>query len=288
MHTSLLFIGTTLFWGLTWLAIKFQLGNVAPEWSIVYRFVIASAIFFLYAAWRKLNLRYSLNTHAWMALQGILMFSINYILVYFAETTLTSGLVALLFSTAALFTVIFAALLLRIPLRLNVLLGALLGIGGLALIFQPEMQGVELDGAQLSGVLLTLGAAVSVGLGNNTAARNQRHDIPVVQTNAYSMLYGAAFTALVALLRGLPPSLDFAPGYLLSLAYLALFGSVFAFWMYLTLLGRIDPGRAGYVAVMVPLVAIFMSVLFEDLRLGLLQLGGVGLVLLGNVLAQRK
>src|SRR5690606_38955871 len=100
--------------------------------------------------------------------------------------------------------------------------------------------------------------------------------------------YGALFCALVALLRGVPPTLESDPRYVLSLLYLAVFGSVFAFWMYLTLLQRLGPDRAGYVTVLVPLVALVVSVFYEGLELGALQLGGVGLVLLGNALAQRK
>ncbi|MCW5878249.1 MAG: EamA family transporter [Anaerolineales bacterium] len=288
MNTGLLYITTALFWGLTWLAMKFQLGQVAPEWSVVYRFLLAAALFFIYAWWRKLNLRYSLQAHGLMALQGILMFAFNYILLYFAGFSLTSGLVALLFSTVVLFNVLFGTLILRNPLQPRVLLGALLGLGGLALIFAPEVQGVNFGGAQLGGILLTLGGAASVSLGQMTAVRNQRHQIPVVQLNAYSMLYGALFCALVALLRGVPPTLESDPRYVLSLLYLAVFGSVFAFWMYLTLLQRLGPDRAGYVTVLVPLVALVVSIFYEGLELGALQLGGVGLVLLGNALAQRK
>lgn len=288
MNTGLLYITTALFWGLTWLAMKFQLGQVAPEWSVVYRFLLAAALFFIYAWWRKLNLRYSLQAHGLMALQGILMFAFNYILLYFAGFSLTSGLVALLFSTVVLFNVLFGTLILRNPLQPRVLLGALLGLGGLTLIFAPEVQSVNFGGAQLGGILLTLGGAASVSLGQMTAVRNQRHQIPVVQLNAYSMLYGALFCALVALLRGVPPTLESDPRYVLSLLYLAVFGSVFAFWMYLTLLQRLGPDRAGYVTVLVPLVALVVSVFYEGLELGALQLGGVGLVLLGNALAQRK
>lgn len=288
MNTGLLYITTALFWGLTWLAMKFQLGEVSPEWSVVYRFLIAAALFFIYAWWRKLNLRYSLQAHGLMALQGILMFSFNYILLYFAGFSLTSGLVALLFSTVVLFNVLFGTVILRNPLQPRVLLGALLGLGGLALIFAPEVMGVDFSQAQVGGILLTLGGAASVSLGQMTAVRNQRHQIPVVQLNAYSMLYGALFCALVALLRGVPPTLESDPRYVLSLLYLAVFGSVFAFWMYLTLLQRMGPDRAAYVTVLVPLVALVVSIFYEGLQLNGLQLGGVGLVLLGNVLAQRK
>ena len=108
--------------------------------------------------------------------------------------------------------------------------------------------------------------------------------LPVVQSNAWSMLYGGLLTGLVALVQGHPFTFDPSPGYILSLAYLTVFGSVIAFGAYLTLLGRIGAHRAGYATVMFPVVALLLSMLFEDLRLDLTMLLGIALVLTGNLL----
>jgi drug/metabolite transporter (DMT)-like permease len=98
------------------------------------------------------------------------------------------------------------------------------------------------------------------------------------------MAYGALATFGIALLRGVPFAFDPAPGYIASLLYLAVFGSVVAFGAYLTLVGRIGVARAGYVAVVFPLVALGLSWLFEGLQLNLQVLLGVLLVAGGNVL----
>src|SRR3990170_3497085 len=282
MQNTFLYLVTVFIWGSTWLAITYQLGVVPPEWSVAYRFFLAAALLFIYSKLRGLQLRFTLREQFLIALQGLLLFSANYILVYYSELHITSGMVSVLFSSIIVFNVFFGALLLRSPVRGRVLLGSLVGISGLALIFWPEMQGVDLQGTRLLGLGLALLSALSASLGNIVSARNQRNHLPVIQTNAYGMLYGAGFTALIALVRGTPLGFEVSVGYIGSLVYLALFGSVIAFGAYLTLLGRIGADRAAYVTVLFPVVALLLSALFENLQLDLMQFSGFSLVILGN------
>jgi drug/metabolite transporter (DMT)-like permease len=283
MQNAFFYLLTVLIWGSTWLAIKFQLGVVSPELSVAYRFFLASALIFAYSLVRKLPLKFTREQHLFMLLQGALLFSINYILVYFAEVSITSGLVAVIFSLVIVFNVLFGALFLKRPVDVRVLIGGLVGIGGLALIFWPELSGFSLTSAVTLGLLFAVISSLSASLGNIVSARNQANGLPVIQTNAYSMGYGALITLLIALIRGAPLTLEFTPAYLGSLLYLALFGSVIAFGSYLTLLGRIGPDRAAYSTILFPVVALLLSALFESMALDVTQFGGVGLILLGNV-----
>ena len=289
MGNSLLYVITVLVWGSTWLAIKYQLGVVSPELSVAYRFFLASLLLFLYCIWKKLPLRFSARQHGFIAMQGLLLFSANYILVYFAEGYVTSGLVAVIFSSIIILNVLFGALLLGSPVRGRVVLGALVGIGGLALIFWPELADFDLSGGPALGLTLAVISSVSASLGNIVSARNQREQIPVIQTNAYGMAYGATFTLLIALGRGVEFNFDPSTGYVASLLYLALFGSVVAFGSYLTLLGRIGADRAAYITIVFPVIALFLSALFEGLEFNSVQFLGVALVLGGNLIVlQRK
>ncbi|MEX1248361.1 MAG: EamA family transporter [Anaerolineales bacterium] len=282
MENSLLYIVTVLIWGSTWLAITFQLGVVPPELSVAYRFFLAALLLFIYSKWRGLKLRFTLREQGFIVLQGLLLFSVNYILVYFSEIYINSGMVSVLFSSVIVFNVFFGAVLLRNPVRSRVLLGSLVGIAGLALIFWPELESFDLQGGQALGLILALVSAVSASLGNIVSARNQRNKLPVIQTNAYGMLYGAIFTSIIAIVRGVPLTFDLSAGYVGSLLYLSIFGSVIAFGTYLTLLGRIGADRAAYVTVLFPVIALLLSAAFEGLRLDWTQFGGVALVLLGN------
>jgi len=136
----------------------------------------------------------------------------------------------------------------------------------------------------LLGATISITGALIASFGNITSALAQRRRLPVMQTNAWGMLYGGILTAAIALGRGEVFGFDPRPGYVISLLYLAVFGSVIAFGAYLTLLGRIGADRAGYSMVMFPVVALLISATFEGLhltwRIGL----GVTLALAGNLL----
>jgi drug/metabolite transporter (DMT)-like permease len=288
MYNATLYLITVLIWGSTWLAIKFQLGVVAPELSIAYRFGLAASILIILSLVRRLPLRFDIKSHGFFVLQGLLLFSLNYILVYLAEGYLTSGLVAIIFSLIIIFNVIFGAIFLGNPIRTRVMIGAILGLAGLAFVFWPELSSFSLSSLQILGLIMAFIATISASLGNVVSARNQRHDLPVLQTNAYGMLYGALFMLILAFFRGAQLEFDTSPGYIVSLIYLAVFGSVIAFGSYLTLLGRIGLDRAAYVTVLFPVIALLLSTIFEDLQWGVPQLLGVVLILLGNAVVLTK
>ena len=116
----------------------------------------------------------------------------------------------------------------------------------------------------------------------------QKAQLPVIQSNAWSMLYGCLFTAVLAFACGYEYTFYWSLVYVVSLAYLSIFGSVLAFGAYLTLLGRIGAHKAGYVTVMFPVVALILSMLFEGLRLDIFIILGTSLVLAGNLLVLTK
>ncbi len=288
MQNALFYTVTCLIWGSTWLVITFQLGVVAAEASIVYRFALAALLLMVYTLARRLPMRFTPRQHAFIALQGTFLFSLNYILVYLAEQNLTSGLVAIVFSMLILSNVVLGAVFLRNPIRPRVVLGGVIGVAGLALVFGPELAGFAQGGGWRLGLLLAAAAVLSASVGNILSARNQRAGLPVVQTNAYGMAYGAAVTLVIAVVRGVPFTFDPSPSYILSLLYLAVFGSVIAFGTYLTLIGRMGVDRAAYIGVIFPLVALLLSMLFEGLNLGAVGLVGVALVAAGNVLVLNR
>ena len=119
--------------------------------------------------------------------------------------------------------------------------------------------------------------------GNMASQGAQRAKLPVIQSNAWGMLYGAIITAAIAMVQGHEFDFDWSAGYLVSLLYLTVFGSIVAFGAYLTLLGRIGAHKAGYAMVLFPVVALILSMLFEGLRMDATIVIGTVLVLAGNV-----
>ncbi len=284
MTNALLYAVTVLFWGTSWLAIKFQLGVVAPEISIVYRFGASALIMLAFCLATRRRLGFSLREHAFMAAQGLCLFSTNFLLIYSATQYLTSGLVAVAFSTITVITIVLGAIFFGFPVRPRVAAGAACGLFGIGLVFWPEIRAFDLSASGSLGLALALAGTTFAGTGMLTSARNQRAGLPVIPNNAWSMAYGFAFITLYSVARGIPFTFDPSPAYVLSLLHLAIGATVIAFWSYLTLVGRIGPDGAAYSSVLFPIVALTLSTLFEGYAWTPLALGGVVLVLAGNVL----
>ena len=277
-----LFSIATLIWGSTWLAITFQLGSVAAEASVVYRFALAALMLAAWCLATGRSLRFPAAQHSWLASQGALLFGLNYLCVYWAEQHIASGLVAVLFSLIVFLNLVGVRVFFATPVNRRTALGAALGVAGVTLLFWRELAGMQTDA--LRGILFGLAATVFASGGNLLAVRNQRRGIPLLPGVAWGMTYGTLTIAIVAALNDIVWTFDPRPGYVLSLLYLAAFGSVIAFAAYLTLLGKIGAARAGYVGVAVPVVALLLSTVFEHYEWTLPALAGAALCIAGNVL----
>jgi drug/metabolite transporter (DMT)-like permease len=287
MSDWLLFLAPSLIWGTTWLTIKFQLGAVAPELSVAYRFALASVMIFAWCAARNIGLRFDLRTHAKFAVQGLLQYALNYVLVYLAEGALTSGLVAVVFVLMVVWNLMGARLFFRRRQPWSIVAGAVVGMAGVALVFWPEVSHVRGALGEQRGIWLGVLATLVSSAGNLWSERMYTRELAVVPSTAWAMLYGAIGVAGYCAVRRTPFVFDASLHYVVSLAYLALFGSVFAFIAYLTLLRRVGSGRAGYTAVVTPMLAMLTSTVFEGYRWSAPAVAGMALVFSGNVLVLR-
>lgn len=287
MSAQLLFAICTLIWGSTWLVIKFQLGVVAPEASVAYRFALAATMIALWCVVTRRSIVFPWRAHVWFALQGATFFGLNYVGVYLAERHVASGLVAVIFSTIVFMSPFGARLAFNIPLRAHTAFGALIGVAGVLLMFVPELQVIQTYGSTALGIAYAFGATVIASIGNLASMRVQREGWPIIASTAWGMAYGASIIALVATLQGTPWRFDASASYVVSLAYLAVFGSVAAFISYLELLRKVGPGPSSFVGVSTPVIAMALSTLFEGYRWSALAALGVALAVAGNVIALR-
>ncbi|MEM1243677.1 MAG: EamA family transporter [Pseudomonadota bacterium] len=287
---AFLYIITVFIWGITWFAIKFQLGQVFPMWSVAYRFMLAALILMLYCRLTKKPLNYSLATHGRIAFQGSMMFCFNYLFFYFGTQYLVSGLVAVIFAMMTIFNLFLSRFILKTPLSWLMLCGAVMGIIGLVFIMDAEFNHLTINHIlhthMLLGFIYCLIATFIASCSNIVATINLKK-LPVLQSNAYGMLYGAIIMALLAIFTGHKPSFDWQIDYVGSLAFLAVFGSVIAFGTYVTLIKKIGPEKAPYVFVLTPIIAMIVSTIFESFTWNILTLIGLVLVLLGNVLVMK-
>ena len=279
-----LYATVVILWGASWLPLRLQLGVVSPEVSGVWRFLLGGLIVFGWLIAIKGRLRFPLADHARFAILGATMFSFNFISAYYAGFHLNGGLLAVLFSLTAVVNPIYAALLGRGGLNLRIVAGALIGIIGVALLFGPKIVAVDGQAGTLTGVALMLLSTFIFCTGNMFSAAFQARGLPVLSTNAWSMLYGTAFIALLALVNGQPFIVEWTPKYVLSILWLAVAGTAIGFFAYVTLIGRIGTGRTGYVTVLMPLVALVLSTFFEGYVWTIYAFIGVALVMIGNAI----
>lgn len=283
-----LYIMTVLIWGSTWFAITHQLGTIPIDVSIFYRFGLASLLIFGWCFFKKLHMRFSRKAHLFFMAQGLFLFSMNYIAAYAASCYIPSGLNAIGFSMVLVFNIINSFIFYRTPLTRPVIFGAMCGVTGMMVTFWPALSTLDLSNESLFGIFLSLLGGVLASFGNMISARNQKENIPVTESNAFAMGYGALWMVGVIWMKGLSFQFDFSYPYVLSLLHLAVFGSIFAFGCYLTLLGRIGASRAAYALVMVPIVALAVSTIFENFVWEPHIFGGIGLIILGNVIILAK
>ncbi len=233
-------------------------------------------------------MRYTLREHAWIALLGVFMFSVSYIFVYYAEEHVVSGLVAVGYSASPLLGMLGMRMFFGTPMTSRLALGSALGIAGIALVFWPEFSHMKSDGNTGLGAIYTAIAVIVSTLGSMVAHRNQEAHLPLWQSMAWGMLYGALFSLLTAFISGKPLQFEATVPYVLSLLYLSILGSIIAFASFLTLLKRIGAARAGYIGVMVPIVALVISSIFESFSWHPLTLVGIVVSVLGNVVILRE
>lgn len=282
------FLLVALIWGSTWLVIKDQLAAAPPSWSVTYRFAIACVgMFILAAATHRRGFTMTFGGHVVALAIGLTQFFLNFNFVYRAEIYLTSGIVAVLFGLLMVPNAIFGRAFLRMPITPRFLVGSLIGLAGIALLLLNESRAASLDGRVWLGVGLAVLGIFSASTSNVLQASETARRRPLFLLLAWAMLWGTLADAVFAWSIAGPPVFPADLRYWAGVSYLAIVGSVVAFPLYFGLIRELGPGRAAYNGVVVPVVAMALSTVFEDYRWSGLAIAGGMLALLGMVLALR-
>jgi len=284
MNNFFLFIITLFCWSPTWYVIKFQLGYVDPLVSVFYRFLIAAIIMFIYLIYKKKNLKFSLNQHLWFLFFGVCLYSLNYVFFYLSNTYLISAFPAIVFSTVVIMNILGEGFYFKKKPSLKTLLGATIGMIGIIIIFNDEIFNFSLANGTHVGLFLALLGTFCASTGNMVHQRNLNNNFPLIPTIAYAMLYGSLVTLLITQIKSTELLFEYSFSYIVSLAYLSIIGSIFAFIFYLRLLEKVGAGRAGYVGVVMPVLALLISTIFENLEWQQDLIIGLPILIIGAVL----
>lgn len=280
------FLLVTLIWGSTWLVIKDQLAVVPPSWSVTYRFTLAGLVMLGWAAARGDTLRLDMRGWLFVAGLGIAQFTFNFNFVYRAEQHITSGVVAIVYALLLVPNAVLARVFLGQRMGRQLLIGSAVAMTGVALLFVHEARLSPVGPEQaLIGIGIALLGVLSASIANVMQASDTARAYPMASTLGWAMLIGAAADAVFASATSGPPVVELRWGYLAGVLYLGVLGSALTFTIYFRLIRAIGPAKAAYTSVLIPVIAMLLSTLFEGYRWSGLAAGGAVLVLAGLVIA---
>jgi drug/metabolite transporter (DMT)-like permease len=279
----------TLIWGSTWIVITGQLGTVPPSWSVTYRFTVAALAMFAFAALRRERLALDARAFAFAAVQGVAHFNINFNFVYRAEQHITSGLVAVLFALLIVPNTLLGRLFLKTPLAGRFLLGGVIAIAGVAMMIVHEYRAAALGPeAVLAGTAFTLAGVLSASTANVMQGTSLARAQSMVVMIAWAMLFGALADGAFAWITTGPPMIETSFVYLGGVLYLGVIASALAFPLYFNVIRAVGPGQAAWSGVLVPMIAMGFSTVFEGYHWAPLSIAGGAVALVGLVIAVAK
>ena len=274
----LAYAGMCLIWGTTWLGIKIALQYMPPIAGAGVRFVIAGLV--LYAVAAAQGQIKPVREVPWklvLVLAG-LMFGLNYVLTYTAETRLSSGLVAVLFGTLPFFMFAFGGLAGETATP-RIWLGTFVAFAGVAVI---SLAG-QVRGAPLFA-LAAITAAASSAIASLYARRHSHHE-PLVTLPPAMLLGGLAMLAIGLAAEPVNWARAAQPTSIYAILYLSLIGSCLAFFLNLWVLKYLEAWIVGLTALIIPVIAVAVGIVFGGETFTLRELGGSLLVVAGMSVA---
>ncbi len=283
------FIIITLIWSSTWIVIRDQIGTVPASWSVCYRFALAAVGMAALALINGEKLLIERRAIPFAMMLGVAQFSLNFNFVYRAEAHLTSGICALVYALLLIPNSLLARLFFGDRVSRGFLLGSGVAIVGIGLLFVNEYRTSISASPQevLLGMALCSLGVLSASVANVMQGAPIARSVPMSGLLAWAMAFGALTDAGLAWITTGPPVIDPRTGYWLGTLYLALAGSVVTFPLYFRLIQRIGAGPAAYTGVLIPILAMAISTVFEGYRWTPLAISGVALAIGGMILALR-
>ena len=252
------YAGMCLIWSSTWTVIKVGLRGAPPLTGVSVRFVIAALLLALILLARRLRPP-RVRRFWWLSLTlGITQVAVPYILVYYAEQRISSGLTAVLYSTMPLVVALLARVFLGDRLTAAKLVGIAAGIAGVALIFSDNLQAES-----GIGVAAVLTSVLFAGFSSVLTKRHGMTYDPQVLLLPTFLVGGLVTLALAAPLEQSDPRQYDALTWM-TILYLAIVGSVLAFSLYLWVLRRVEVTVVSYQTFIIPILAVLLGSLFLD------------------------
>ena len=267
-------------WGSTWLFIKLGLADLPPITFAGIRFVISCAILFPLVWLRRLPLPKSRSDWFLLIGTGVLSFSLNYGLVFWAEQYITSGLAALLQATLPAFGLMLAHI--HVPTERITWVnfaGVVLGVCGVGVVFSNQL---AISGRQALAGCVGMVLSAFFAAYSNVLVKTRGKNLDPAVLAAYQMLFGLIPLLLYGItFEGSPFGFRWTGLAVLCLLYLAIVGSVVAFLLYYWLIKNMDVTKTMMIALVTPVVAVILGMLVLDEQLSWRTLVGGAMIIAG-------
>jgi len=249
-------------WGSTWLAIKIGLAGVPPFLGAGLRFLLSTLLIGLVLAARRRRFELSHDDKICVVSLGVLVFWLDYAAVYWAETRISSGLTAILFSTTPLVTSLLSAFWMRSEtLSSRKMAGIVVGVVGTALLFWPhERLGLQ---EQALGMLATLAGVLCAAI-NLVMMKKYGRKSDALVLNFFGMGLGASCLLAMSATMETWSAVVWTRSNVLALLYLSFVGSVVAFSIYFYLIKKMEATIVSLTTLVFPIVALALGRFFLD------------------------
>ena len=286
MRSKIVWLLLCLIWGSTWAFIKLGLEDLPPFTFAGIRFVIASIILYAIITARKIRLPRTRKDWTLLAVTGVLSFTLNYGLVFWGEQHVSSGLAALLQATIPVFGLVIAHFYLPDEQMTTAkIFGVVLGVAGVGVIFSDQLTAAG-PKALAGSAGLVIGSACAAYA--NVLVKSRGGKMEPATLAFGQMIFGLVPLLLIGIgTEGNPLNFRWSGMAIVSLLYLAIVGTVFAFLMYYWLVQHMDVTNTMLIALVTPIIAVALGivVLNEELNWrmvtgGAMIIGGIAIIVL--------
>jgi drug/metabolite transporter (DMT)-like permease len=290
---------TCFIWGSTWLGIKIGLESTPPIIAAGYRFSLAAILIYTVVALKRIKIQKDKTAIKLYFAMAIFSFVLPYGLIYWAEQFVPSGLTAVLYAVYPFSVAFFTTSMIPSEkIGINKIAGMVVAFTGLYIIFSESFTG-NLNNYITGMVVVILSAIMQSAIA--VSIKKYGHHLHPLAMNFYPMLIAGLVLTIYGIISGLinyhNNTVGFNNGFssqifgiftyksILSIFYLALFGSLITFTCYYWLLKRVNIIILSLITFITPVIALFLGWLFYREELSHHQSLGCVLVLTGLLIA---
>ncbi len=280
------YLAICLLWGSTWLAIKIGLKSLTPFISSGARFVVAAIFFFIIIKLRSIKVQTDKLAIKLYLIMGFFSFAIPFGLVYWGQRFIPSGLASILFAVYPFFVIIFTKIFFKEEeVSINKIIGSIIGFSGIIVIFSDSLK-IQL-GIAILGYLAVISSAIMQAF-VAVLLKKYGKKLNPVSMNLFPVLIAGILLTIIGVLTEDLSKIKIDSNAVISVLYLATFGTIATFSTYYWLMKKISVVLLAISAFITPIVSVFLGWLILDEKLSFQEIMGSILVLVGILIANLK